>query len=324
MDNKTLFVAGATGLAGTSVIKHVLAQYPKTRIKASFYKHTKPFIRDKRIAYVYGDLRSEKQCRQICKGCDCAIMVAANSVGAGAATVYSWEQMYDNVIMNIQMFQAFYREHINRVVFVGSATVYQEYIGHIKEEQLDLNHAPHQNYFGVGWAFRFIEKVCQFWNMHSGMEIVVARVSNIFGPYAKFNPKTSNFIPAIIRKAVDKMDPFEVWGSPGVTRDVVYSEDFARAIALMMNDDLIKHETFNIGSGVKTTVREVVTLALKHAGHIPKKIKYNSREPSTIPFRALDCAKAKSILQWQPQYSVDEGISMTTQWWIENKRRWKK
>jgi nucleoside-diphosphate-sugar epimerase len=40
----------------------------------------------------------------------------------------------------------------------------------------------------------------------------------------------SNFIPALIRKAVARERPFEVWGSPGVVRDVIYAEDFADAM----------------------------------------------------------------------------------------------
>ncbi len=59
------------------------------------------------------------------------------------------------------------------------------------------------------------------------MEIVLVRAANVFGPYARFDPSTSNFLPALIRKAVERLDPFPVWGSPDVVRDVIYSADFA-------------------------------------------------------------------------------------------------
>lgn len=324
LNNKLVFLAGATGLAGSSILEYILKNYPSTEIRASYYKHTEPFIKHKRIDYVYGDLKSKEDCRKIVRGCDCAIMAAAYTGGAKMIASSPWEYVSDNLIMNMQMLEAFYLEGVKRVVSIGTAVEYQEFEGHIKEDELDWNRDPHPAYFGIGWGKRYIEKLCEFCHFQYSMEIINVRLANIFGPYAKFDPDTSNFIPAIIRKAVDKMEPFEIWGSPDVTRDVIYSEDFARAIVMMMDDDKIKFDTFNIGSGVKTTVGDVVEWALKYAGHKPKKINYLTGKPTTIKFRALDCSKAREILGWEPQYPIEEGVKKTTEWWIENRSWWTK
>ena len=154
------------------------------------------------------------------------------------------------------------------------------------------------------------------------MEIIIARAANIFGPYARFDPATSNFIPALIRKAVAKIDPFEVWGHPAVTRDVIYVDDFARAIIMMLDNSNIRFDIFNIGSGIKTTVGDVVQWALQYSGHNPTSIIYNEQRPSTVPFRVLDNSKAKAILGWNLEYTVAEGIGKTVDWWKENLERW--
>jgi nucleoside-diphosphate-sugar epimerase len=120
------------------------------------------------------------------------------------------------------------------------------------------------------------------------------------------------------------VDPFEVWGSPDVTRDVIYAGDFARAVVMLLEREDIRFDVFNIGSGIKTTVGEVVGWALKHAGHVPSRIVYNDKRPSTIPFRALDCSKAREVLGWAPEYSVEQGIEHTVRWWKEYKDRWTK
>jgi len=324
LDNKLVFLAGSTGVAGSSIMKYILNNYPTTKIQAAYYQHTKPFIEHERVEYVYGDLKSQENCRKMVKGCDCAIMAAANTAGSNVLISQPWEHVNDNLIMNAQMLEAFHFENIKRVVYIGSATLYPELEGNIKEDELDLNKDPPPVYFGFGWVVRFTEKLCQFWHNKYGMDVAIARAANIFGSYSKFDPATSNFIPAIIRKAVDKMTPFEVWGSPDVTRDVIYSEDFGRAIVMMMDNDKIKFDTFNIGSGVRTTVGDVVKWALKYAGHKPPKIKYSSDKPTTIKFRALDCSKAKEMLGWQPQFTIEESIKKTTEWWIENRSWWKK
>jgi GDP-L-fucose synthase len=251
-------------------------------------------------------------------------MAAAISGGSQMATSEPWRYINDNLIMNAQMLEAFYFENIKRVIYIGSATLYQEFDGYIKENDLDLNKDPCSAYFGFGWVVRLIEKLCEFWHAKHGMEIVIARVSNIFGPYTKFSPQISNFISALIRKAVDRMDPFEVWGEPDVTRDVLYSEDFGRAIALMMDKNDIKFDIFNIGSGTKTTVNDAVNWVLKYTDYKNSKIKYTKDKPATFKFRALDCSKAEKILHWKPEFSVEEGIKKTVEWWIKNKEWWKK
>lgn len=323
LDNKTIFLAGATGSVGSGILEYTLSNYPKTNIRAT-YMQTEPFIKDKRIEYIKGDLISSEDCRKMVKGCDCAIMAASRSAAAKDLISHPWKYMGDNVIMNIKMLESFYSENIKRVVYLGTTAVYQEFEGHIKEEELDMNKESHPSYFGVTWAARFTEKLCQFWHEKTGMEIVIVRAANIFGPYAKFNSSTTYFVPALIKKAVEKMDPFEVWGGPDVTRDILYSEDFARAVTIMLNSENIKFDIFNIGSGVKTTVGDVVNWSLKYAGHKPSEIKYNQDKPTTIKFRALDISKAKKILGWQPQYRIEDGIKKTVEWWMENKATWEK
>lgn len=324
LDKKIVFLAGSTGLAGSSILHSLLAGNKTAKIRACYYKHTKPFIKHKRISYVYGDLKSERDCRRLTKGCDCAILVAADTAGAAVSALEPWRQINNNAIMNLQLLNGCFVNNVRRVICVGSATLYQEYGGSIKESQLDLNKDPRSNYYGIGWVTRFIEKTCEFWHRQAGMEIVIGRATNIFGPYAKFDPLNSNFIPALIRKAADKLDPFEVWGSPDVTRDVIYSEDFAQAVLMMLEATDIKFDVFNIGSGEKTTVADVVQWAIRYSGHNPKQIKYAGDKPTTFNFMAVDCSKAKELLGWQPEYSVEEGIKKTSQWWLENRRHWRK
>ncbi len=323
LNNKTIFLAGATGLVGSSIMRYITENYPQAKIRAS-YCRTEPFIDHDRVEYVKADLRSLDDCRRMAQGCDCAVMAAANTGGSYQLTSQPWKQVNDNLIMNAQMLEAFSTEKVKRVVYIGSATLYQESAKSLEEDHLDLNINPPRAYFGIGWVVRYIEKLCEFWRSQSDMEIIIVRAANIFGPYAKFNPHTSNFIPAIIRKAVDKTEPFEVWGSPEVTRDVIYCEDFAKAIVTLLCNDEIKFDTFNIGSGIKTTVGDVVNCALKAAGHKPEAITYNSDKPTTIKSRTLDCSKIKQMTGWQPMYSIAEGIEKTVRWWTDNKDRWEK
>jgi GDP-L-fucose synthase len=323
LDNKLVFLAGSTGLAGTSIMQNILNNHPSTRIRASWHQ-TEPFFKHERVEYVRGNLISLEDSRRMAKGCDCAIMAAAFSAGAGIMTTEPWRYVNTNVSMNSQMLEAFHFEGINRVVFISSATLYQEHDGFIKEDDLDMNIEPHAVYYGIGWTMRFIEKLCRFWHDKTGMEVAIIRAANIYGPFAKFDPKTSNFIPAIIRKAVDKMEPFEVWGSPDVTRDVIYSDDFASAAVMLLYNKDISFNIFNIGSGAKTAVEDVVGWALKYSGHEPSAVNYVSDKPTTVKSRVLDCSKAREMLGWEINNTPEKGVKKTTEWWIKNRDWWKR
>ncbi|MBN1670963.1 MAG: NAD-dependent epimerase/dehydratase family protein [Kiritimatiellae bacterium] len=324
LDNKSLLLAGSTGLVGTSVLREILASCPTTRIRACAHSRTKPFIHDDRVAYVTGDLREGAFCREAVRGCDAVIMAAADTSGAAVLKTEPWRQVNANLMMNANLLEAAAQQQVRRALWIGSATLYQEFEGAIKEDELDLNRDPHPAYLGVGWVTRYVEKLCRFWHETRGTEIVIVRASNIFGPYARFDPATSNFIPAIIRKAVDRMDPFEVWGSADVTRDVLYADDFAAAVVALVNHEATTFDVFNVGSGVRTTVGDVVQWALKCASHCPSAIHYLSDKPTTIRFRALDCGKIENRVGWTPQHSVEEGLKKTTAWWTENKGCWKR
>lgn len=320
-DKRRIFLAGATGLAGSGILKCLLEKHPSIRIKASWHKFT-PFIKDKRITYVRGDLRDFNDCCRMLKGAGAAIMVAAQTGGSGSAMAHRYRQLNDNVVMSTQFFASCAAVGIKRVVNIVSATLYQPHGRPIAEDELDYNKDPELSHMGVGWAMRFTEKMCEFWHKKKGIEIILGRCANIYGPYDKFNPQSANFIPALIRKAVGKQDPFEVWGKPDVVRDVIYVDDFADAVIAMMNSVDIGFDVFNIGTGLPVRVKDVVRLALVSAGHAPSKIKYLVDRPSAAKYRVLDCSKAKRRLGWKANHTLEEGIRNTTRWWIENRRHW--
>ncbi|MDO9543191.1 MAG: NAD-dependent epimerase/dehydratase family protein [Kiritimatiellia bacterium] len=319
-----IFLAGASGLAGVAVLRHLLATFPVCRIRAGCFRNNGNLVENNRIEWIAADLRDAEECRRAVSGCQAVIMTAASTGGAGMLTTEPWRQVNDNLIMNARLLEACAQCCVKRVIWVGSATLYQECSQPIREEDLDWNQDPYAAYRGVGWVMRFIEKLCQFWHREKGLEIIIARVANIYGPYARFDPKHANFIPALIRKAADRMDPFEVWGSPDVVRDVLYVDDFARAVMLMLQRQDICWDVFNVGSGRQATVDEVVRCVLHHADFKPRSVVYRQDKPTTIRFRAIDCSKIKARLGWEPKIGLEEGIGCTTAWWQDHRMKWSK
>ena len=321
INNKTIFLAGSTGLVGMSILNYLLNNFSNISIRAT-WNNTQPSIIDERITYIQANLTDRKACQKAVAGSDFAILAAANTGGAMTQNKEPYLQTSDNLVMDTYLLESLYHAGVQKTIYISSATVYQPFEGLIKEDQLDMNAQPHSAYLGIGWAKRSAEQLCEFWHKKYGMMIIIARASNVYGPFAKFNPEHSNFIPALIRKAVARINPYEVWGSPDVYRDVIFSEDFASAIMLLLMEDKILFDIFNVGSGSLVSVQNVVDEALKAANYTEAEIIYNSDAPVTIEYRGLDCSKLKEKLNWQPIYQLHEGIGMTTKWWSSNKYRW--
>ncbi len=322
LKGKRVFLAGATGLAGAGAVNALLEFAPDVQIVAPYRRKDGAFIDDPRITYMHGDLRDESDCARLTQDCHYAVMAAANTGGAQASREKPWTQVTDNVVMDARMLDAFHQNGVRRVVYISTASAYQPFEGFIKEDQLDWNADPHETYLGVGWAKRYGEKACWFWHCKTGMEVAVLRLANVFGPYARFDPAVSNFVAALTRKAVDGADPFEVWGSPDVTRDIIFSEDFGRAVVAALAASNLAYDVFNIGSGVKTTVGDVVRWTIDEAACKPREIKFGTSASEAIRFRALDISKARQRLNWAPQIGAEEGVRRTVAWWKENRQTW--
>ncbi len=323
LDDHKVLVAGATGLVGAAVVQALLDASLSVTVKGTYRSAAGAFIVDDRVSYVEVDLGTREGCREAVSGCASAVLSAANTGGAMQTKTAPWQLVTDNVVMESLLLDAVHAEGIRKVVYLGTATVYQDFDGFIREDELDLNTDPPAAYFGVGWAKRYMEKQCAFWHQATDLDISVIRAANVYGPNAQFNPERSNFIAALIRKAVDRMDPFEVWGSLDVTRDVIYSSDVADA-AVRMLSQCSGFNVFNIGSERTTSVGEICDVALKSADHTPREVRQLDDRPVTIQSRGLDCSKARSELGWTPRVDINEGIMRTTHWWESHKDDWKR
>ncbi|SRR6266700_154768 len=324
LEGKRLFIAGGTGLAGSAVLRCVLEAAGDIRVRVSRRDGAGGLVSDARVEYVTGDLTRAEDCARLAAGCDCAVLAVARTGGARQARERPWEQVTDNIVMDARLLEALHAAGVRRTIYVGTGSAYQDFPGAIKEDQLDWAADPPAAYFGVGWAKRCSEKLCRFWHDVGRMEILVARLANVYGPHARFDPGSSHFVAALVRKAVAADDPFVVWGSPEVARDILFSDDFGRAVVAMLEATDIHFDVFNIGSGRVTTVGEVARLALRFAGHKPARIVYDNASPTTIAHRVLDCAKARDVLGWKPEVMPEEGIRLTVEWWKANRETWRR
>ncbi len=307
---KHVLVTGGTGFVGTHLVEALLRQGAMVRVTVH---ERQPIVTDDRVEAVRADLTQLEDCRRAMRGVQHVFHAAGAVAAAGVTASNPMAAITTNLILTAQCLQGAWAEGVERFLVFGSSTGYPPADHPIREDEM-WSGPTYSGYFGYGWMRRYLERLSEFVASKSGVQIALARPTAVYGRWDDFDPKTSHVIPALVRRAVEKQDPFEVWGTGDEVRDFLHITDLARGCLLMLE----KHATcdpVNLGYGQAVTVRQVVQTILQAAGHQNARLVFDPTKPSTIPFRMVDTSKARMLFGFEPQVSLEDGLADTVQWY---------
>ncbi|MBN2570169.1 MAG: NAD-dependent epimerase/dehydratase family protein [Deltaproteobacteria bacterium] len=308
---KKVLVTGGSGFVGTHILQELLKEGASVRVPI----HERPLvIQDDQIEVMNADLTRREDCLRATKDIDYVFHAAGAVAAAGVNTSNPMAAITTNLILNAQMLQAAWDSGVERFLLFGSSTGYPVADYAIREEEM-WNGPTHPTYFGYGWMRRYLERLAEFVGSKSTMKMAIVRPSAVYGRHDNFDPAASHVIPALIRRAVEKEDPYVVWGTGDEVRDFLHISDLARGCLLVL-EKYAECDAVNLGYGKVVTIKEIVQMVLKAAGHHNAKIIFDSTKPTTIPFRMIDTAKAERLLGFNPTISLEKGITDTIEWYL--------
>jgi GDP-L-fucose synthase len=312
--DKKVLVTGGTGFVGTNFVEELVKQGAYVRVPV----HRRPLIvKHERVEAVPADITQLDDCLKVCKGMQYVVHAGGAVSAAGVTVSNPMAVITTNLIVTVQMLQAAWMSDIERFLLLSSATVYPSADHPIKEEEI-WSGPTHPSYFAYGWMRRYLERMSEFVVQKSKMKIALVRPTAAYGRWDNFDPVTSHVVPALIRKAVQKLDPFEVWGTGDEVRDFVHVTDVARG-GLLCLEKYATGDAVNIGYGKSFTVKDVVRIILKAAGHDKVEVRFDASKPTTIPFRMVDITKAREKLGFEPQMTLEQGLTDTLNWYKQNR-----
>lgn len=312
LSGKTVLVTGASGFVGRAIVGELLRSHPGTRVVAAL--HQRPFdVSDPRLETRFADLRDARACATVCRGVD-AVVHAAGGVGSAAvAGLAVMEGLVENLVLTARVLQACWENAVPRCLVFSSTTGYPLLDHPLQEDEMFTGPVP-RPYWGYGHMRAYLERLGEFVTETSGAtQVVLVRPSAVYGPHDSFDPRRCHVIPALIRKAVEGQEPFEVWGTGTEVRDFLYVDDLARG-TLAALAHLPGGRPVNLASGEPVTIREVTELILAAAGHRPATITYETHRPVMIPYRRLDTRRAREELGFSPAVGLAEGLRRTVEW----------
>ncbi|MDB2637601.1 NAD-dependent epimerase/dehydratase family protein [Alphaproteobacteria bacterium] len=308
---KKVLVTGAAGFIGTNLVRRLVEMGASVRGTL----HTKPVQRaEPSVEFVTCDLTSQKDCATACRGIDYVFMAAANSSGAAVIEKTPLAHLTPNLIMNARMLEAAHEQGVEKFCFISSNTVYPVTDFAVNEDDASYNFF--EKYFVVGWMKRFSEIMCEMYSnkITNTMDTLIVRPGNLYGPYDKFTLHDSKVIAALIRRAIEKQDPFVVWGDGKDIKDFLYIDDFVEGLlrAFIMPE---RPRSLNIASGKPITIHEIVSLILKATDFDGIAVKYDSSKPTMIPKRLIDIGRIQNKTGWSPEVSMLAGLEKTVAWY---------
>lgn len=166
-----------------------------------------------------------------------------------------------------------------------------------------------------GFAKLMGEMQLSAFHTEHGFKSSVNRYLTVYGPWEL---DASHAIAGLVEKALNRMDPYEVWGSGNQERGFTYVDDIVNG-SILAAEKINDASPVNLGWDKRYRIKDVANLILQISGHSPKRVRYDRSKPEGPFSRALDITLARN-LGWEPQIDIEEGLRRTIEWHSEQRR----
>lgn len=318
---KNVLVAGGSGTIGSALSKELVKMGAnvtvgsidsKERIRSVFGKCDINFIKT--------DLTDANACKRLVmpRSLDydyvfnlVCVKGSSQRQNASVATTFIPLLLADTHLMEASRLAG-----VKRYMFTGSICEYPN-MPLRKEDDVWLG-PPEANDRFAGVAKRVGEMQGEAYMLQYGWDATrIVRLSNVYGPYDDFDPKTAHVIPSLISRMVNSENPVNVAGDGSAERDFIYLDDVVRGILIAM-EKAPPCTPINIGSGYGESIKNVAEIISSNVDPSPE-IVWDTSKPTGDSVRVLDTNRAESLIDFKTKVSIQEGIRKTIEWYKKNK-----
>ena len=303
--NAKIFIAGHSGLLGSS-LKRVLESYGFTKIL--FRKREELDLTNSNLVADF--FTSEKP--------DYVFMTAAKVGGIVVNRDYPADFIYQNLAIETNIIHNAYLAGVKKLLFFGSSCTFPlDAKQPLKEESIftgdvELTSKPYATAKIAGMI------MCESYNKQYGTDFRVVIPNTMYGPSANFDPESSHFLEALMKKFHDaKMNKTKVtlWGTGAPRREVIYVDDVTEACLLVMNNKS-NPGRINISTGVDYSIKEFAETIRKIVGY-EGEVEWDTTKPDGAKQKLLDNSKI-TALGWKPKTSLEVGLRSTYDWFVKS------
>lgn len=304
-----IYVAGHRGMVGSAIVRELERQgytniITRTRGELDLTRQepVEAFFAEEKPAYVF---------------------LAAAKVGGIAANQNALADfMYENMILEMNVIHAAWKNGCKKLEFLGSSCIYPRMAPQPMKEGCLLTGELEKTNEAYALAKISGLKYCEFLNRQYGTDYISVMPTNLYGPNDNYHPAHSHVLPALIRRfheaKTEGRSSVTCWGDGSALREFLYVDDLANLCVFLMNH-YSGNEPVNAGTGKEITIRDLTGLVAGAVGYRGE-IEWDTSKPNGTPRKLLDVSKAAS-LGWTYRTELEEGIRLTYRDFLENPMR---
>ena len=312
-----ILVTGGAGFIGSNLTEALLkderVKFVRVldNLSTGFLKNLEPFMSDPRFEFLEGDIRDYDTCKKAVDGIDAITHQAAlGSVPRSINDPLTTNNV--NITGALNVFTAAKEAGIKRVVYAASSSTYGDHPGLPKVEDKIGN--PLSPYAVTKYVNELYARV--YANLYA-MEFIGLRYFNIFGPRQNPNGPYAAVIPLFAEALINRKPP-TINGDGSHSRDFTFVANAVQANILSLfttNADAV-NQVYNIACGEQTSLLELFNGLNKEANTTLQPI-FGPERLGDVKHSLADISKARTLLGYTPDITVNDGLKMTFKWYKE-------
>jgi GDP-4-keto-6-deoxy-D-mannose-3,5-epimerase len=299
--NAKIYVAGHRGMVGSAIVRALRKQgYENiiTRTHAELdltrQEAVEAFFAEEKPDYVF--------------------LAAAHVGGIEANRTAPADFMYDNMMLEMNVIHAAWRNGCKKLEFLGSSCIYPRMAPQPMKEDCLLTSSLEQTNEAYALAKISGLRYCSYLRRQYGADFISVMPTNLYGPNDNYHPTHSHVVPALIRRfheaKASGQEEVTCWGDGSPLREFLYVDDLADLCVFLMNN-YSGEETVNAGSGKELTIKELTELIAETVG-FRGRILWDTSMPNGTPRKLLDVSKA-AAMGWRYSTELPEGLRLAYQ-----------
>jgi nucleoside-diphosphate-sugar epimerase len=305
-------VTGAAGFIGRSIAAELLARGEQVRGIDNFITGKASNLKGlEAMEFIEGDLRDPAACKLACEGIDTVFHEAAlASVPRSVADPVATNEHCVTATLNLLV--AARDAGVKRVVYAGSSSAYGETPTLPKHEELTPN--PISPYAAAKLAG---EQYMRVFARVYGLETVVLRYFNVFGPYQDPTSHYSGVLAIFCRKMLAGEQP-TIYGDGEQSRDYTYVDNVVRAnmLAAEAPAEKVSGKVINAATGERFTLNQTFDILSGLTGYEGEPA-YGEPRAGDVRDSLADISLARELLGYEPVVDFSEGLRRTVEWYRE-------
>ncbi|MFV5694887.1 SDR family oxidoreductase [Flavobacterium sp. LB3P122] len=318
----TILITGGAGFIGSNLCEYFLSKGHEVICLDNFatgYRHNlKDFINNANFRLIEGDIRNATDCQNAVKGVDYVLHQAA--LGSVPRSLIDPVTTNDvNVSGFLNMLVASRDAKVKRFIYAASSSTYGDSVGLPKVEAVIGK--PLSPYAITKYVN---ELYAEIFSRTYGIETIGLRYFNVFGRKQDPNGAYAAVIPKFVMQLMQLESP-KINGDGNYSRDFTYIDNVIQMNELAMltkNPDAV-NTVYNTAYGDRNTLNNLVDYLKDFLSKYDKRIatvevEYGPNRAGDIPHSLASIDKAKTLLGYDPHYSMQEGLKEAVGWYWDN------